>query len=510
MLLTRRRLGLLTGASLVAAPSILRAQTKFSADPFSLGVASGYPTPTGVVLWTRLAPDPLNGGGMDETPVEVAWELASDDKFTKIVQRGTSRADAAFAHSVHVEVAGLRPDRPYWYRFHVGTTTSPTGRTRTAPAADAAPKAVRFAFASCQQYEQGYYAAYRHMADDKLDFVVHLGDYIYELSWGQKHVRKHNTPTATTLDETRNRYALYKTDRDLQAAHAAFPWFAVWDDHEVENDYTNDRSPASWDTEAFLRRRAGAYRAWYEHMPVPASMAPNGPAARIYGNWRFGNLAELFLVDTRQYRSHHPCAKGRGGAALLSDCAERLDPALTYLGTEQEAWLRAGLSGTTARWSVLGQQTLMSQADRGKDGASAFWLDRWDGAPASRQRVVEAMAANRTASPVVIGGDVHSYWVADLKSDYANDKAPIVASEFVGGSISSIGPSKENVRAILDRNPHLRYGRGDKRGYASMELTPKTCRVNFEAVDNVYEPYSAHTRIAKFTVEHGKPGAQTG
>jgi alkaline phosphatase D len=509
-ILGRRRFSLLAGTSLVTAPALVRAQTKFANDPFSLGVASGYPTPTGVVLWTRLAPDPLNGGGMGDAPADVAWELASDDKFAKIVQRGSARAEADVAHSVHVEVADLRPERTYWYRFHAGSATSPSGRTRTAPAADAAPHAVRFAFASCQHYEQGYYAAYRHMARDKLDFVVHLGDYIYELSWGQKHVRKHNTPTASTLDEYRNRYALYKSDKDLQAAHAAFPWFAVWDDHEVENDYTNDRSPASWDQPSFLRRRAGAYKAWYEHMPVPKSMAPTGPNARIYGNWRFGNLAELFLVDTRQFRSHHPCANGRGGAALLTDCAERRDPALTYLGSEQEAWLSAGLAGTKARWSVLGQQTLMSQIDRGKDGISAFWMDRWDGAPASRQRVVEAMAANYNASPVVIGGDVHSYWVADLMSDYAKDKAPIVASEFVGGSISSIGPSKENVRTLLDRNPHLRYGRGDKRGYATMELTSKACRVNFEAIDNVYEPYSASTRIAKFAVEHGKPGAQKG
>ncbi len=447
---------------------------------------------------------------MGDAPVDVAWELADDDKFAKIVQRGTARAEAAVAHSVHVEVTGLRPARTYWYRFHAGTATSPTGRTRTAPALDATPNSVRFAFASCQQYEQGYYAAYRHMAADKLDFVVHLGDYIYELSWGNKHVRKHNTPTASTLDEYRNRYALYKTDTDLQAAHAAFPGSRCGTTTRSRTTTPTTARRRPWDQPSFLRRRAGAYQAWYEHMPVPKSMAPTGPNARIYGNWRFGTLAEMFLVDTRQFRSHHPCANGRGGAALMADCAERRDPALTYLGMEQEAWLRSGLSGTTARWSVLGQQTLMSQVDRGKDGASAYWMDRWDGAPASRQRVVEAMAANRSASPVVIGGDVHSYWVSDLKANYADANSPVVASEFVGGSISSIGPSKDNVRTILDRNPHLRYGRGDKRGYATMELTAKTCRINFEALDSVYEPYSASSRIAKFTVEHGKPGAQSG
>jgi alkaline phosphatase D len=507
LLLNRRRFTLLAGATL-AAPSLARAQTAFKANPFTLGIASGYPTPGGVVLWTRLAPDPLAGGGMGEAPVDVGWELAEDDAFKTIAKRGTARATADFAHSVHVEVTGLKPARPYWYRFHAGAATSPVGRTQTAPAADATPRRVRFAFASCQQYEQGYYAAYRHMARQELDFVVHLGDYIYELSWGNKHVRKHNTPTASTLQEYRDRYALYKSDLELQAAHAAFPWFVVWDDHEVENDYTNDRSPASWETTAFLRRRAEAYRAWYEHMPVPLSMRPNGPEVRIYGNWRFGALAELYLVDTRQYRSHHPCANGRGGAALLSDCAERRDPALTYLGAAQETWLTQGLAQTNARWSVLGQQTLMSQVDRGKEGASAFWMDRWDGAPTSRQRVIDAMAANRTASPLVVGGDVHSFWVGDLKADFTNAKSPVVASEFVGGSISSVGPSRENVRTILERNPHLRYGRGDKRGFATMELTASQARVDFEAVDNVFEPYSASSRLARFAVEHGKPGAQ--
>jgi alkaline phosphatase D len=506
MALGRRRFALLTGAAFTA-PALVRARTAIKADPFTLGVASGYPTPASVVLWTRLAPEPLVGGGMSEAPVEVAWELASDEQFKTIVKRGTARAEAAWAHSVHVEIDGLQPSRPYWYRFHAGQATSPVGRTQTAPAVDTTPSRVRFAFASCQQYEQGHYAAYRHMARQELDFVVHLGDYIYELSWGNRHVRKHNTPTASTLQEYRDRYALYKSDSDLQAAHAAFPWFVVWDDHEVENDYTNDRSPASWETGAFLRRRAEAYRAWYEHMPVPSSMRPNGPDVRIYGNWRFGALADLYLVDTRQYRSHHPCANGRGGAALLTDCAERREPSLTYLGTAQETWLTQGLAQTKARWSILGQQTLMSQVDRGKEGASAFWMDRWDGAPASRQRVVDAMAANRTASKLVIGGDVHSFWVSDLKADFAKEKSPVAASEFVGGSISSVGPSRESVRAILDRNPHLRYGRSDKRGFATVALTAAQAQVTFEAVDNVFEPYSASSRLARFTVEHGKPGA---
>ncbi|MBX3499428.1 MAG: alkaline phosphatase D family protein [Alphaproteobacteria bacterium] len=503
-LLPRRRL-LITGAVTVAAPAIVRAQPRLSSMPFTLGVASGSPRPDRVVLWTRLAPTPLEGGGMPDAPVDVAWELAEDERFARIAARGTFRAITAEAHSLHVEAGGLRPARPYWYRFHAAGHTSPVGRTRTAPADGARTDRLHLGLASCQQYEQGWYTAYRHMAAEPLDLVVHVGDYIYEMSWGRRHVRKHGTANPTTLAEYRDRYALYKSDADLQAAHAACPWVVTWDDHEVENDYTDDRSPMTSDRGFFLRRRAAAYRAWYEHMPVPPSMAPSGPGMRIHDSWRFGDLVDLFLLDDRQYRSHHACADGKGGRALFTDCAERIDPRRTMLGAGQEAWLRDGLSRARGRWTLIAQQTLMAEADRAAAdaGERAYWMDGWDGYPAARQRLLDAMAARRNANHVVLGGDIHMYAVADIRAG----NGPVVASEFVGTSISSVGPNAERVRTLEARNPHLKYLRGDKRGYVLVDLTPASCQAHFEIVDDVFDPKSGKRRLASFAVAAGKPGA---
>ena len=500
----RRRL-VIAGTALLAAPAIVRAQQRPSSNPFSLGVASGWPRPDRVVLWTRLAPAPLAGGGMGDAPVDVTWEVAEDERFARVVARGSFRATAGEAHSVHVEAGGLRPARPYWYRFHSGGQTSPVGRTLTAPADTAKPERLRLGLASCAQYEQGWYSAYRHMATESLDLVVHVGDYIYEMSWGQRHVRKHGTANPTTLPEYRDRYALYKSDPDLQAAHAACPWVVTWDDHEVDNDYTNDRSPHTSDRDFFLRRRAAAYRAWYEHMPVPPTMAPSGPAMRIYDSWRFGDLVDLFVLDDRQYRSHHACAEGKGGRALFTDCAERLDPKRTMLGADQESWLRGGLARAGGRWTVIAQQTLMAEVDRAAATATEriYWMDGWDGYPAARQRLLDAMAARRGANHVVLGGDVHMYAVADLRSG----SGPVIATEFVGTSITSQGPSAESVRTRLARNPHLKYLRGDKRGYVVVDVTPASCQARFEAIDDVADSATGKRRLASFAVAAGKPGA---
>ncbi|MGE0421029.1 MAG: alkaline phosphatase [Reyranellaceae bacterium] len=501
----RRRRLLIAAGAVLAAPGIVRAQPRLASTPFTLGVASGWPLPDRVVLWSRLAPRPLDGGGMPDAPVDVTWELAEDERFARIAARGVFRATAAEAHSVHVEPGGLKPSRPYWYRFRAAGHTSPVGRTRTAPADTAKPDRLRLALASCQQYEQGWYSAYRHMAAEPLDLVVHVGDYIYELSWGTRHVRKHGTGNPTTLGEYRDRYALYKSDPDLQAAHAACPWVVTWDDHEVENDYTNDRSPMTSDRDFFLRRRAAAYRAWYEHMPAPPSMAPSGPNARIHGSWRFGDLVDLFTLDDRQYRSHHACAEGKGGRALFTDCAERLDPRRTMLGAGQESWLRDGLARAGGRWTLIAQQTLMAEADRAAVDAAkpAYWMDGWDGYPAARQRLLDAMAARRGANHVVLGGDVHMYAVADLRSG----KGPVIASEIVGTSITSQGPGAQRVRALMARNPHLKYARGDKRGYTLLDITPTICEVHLDVVDDVADPKSGKRRLTSFVVPAGKPGA---
>jgi alkaline phosphatase D len=243
-----------------------RADMPLARDPFGLGVASGAPTANSVVLWTRLlASDPYESLGRSVT---VGWLIAEDERFAKIVRSGEATADARWANSVHVEVDGLRPNRFYWYRFTVQGKASPVGRTLTAPAPGEQVPALRFSFASCQQYEQGYFSALRHMASDELNAVLFLGDYIYESSWGRDLVRRHGAGRTTTLGEYRNRYALYKSDADLQAAHAAHPWILTWDDHEVVNDYADDISPTDLEPQAFLKIRAAAYQAYWEHLPL--------------------------------------------------------------------------------------------------------------------------------------------------------------------------------------------------------------------------------------------------
>ena len=480
----------------------------FPKDPFTLGVASGYARPTGVTLWTRLAPVPeAPGGGMAPEIVPVGWELARDEGMTDIVASGTEYATPEWAHSVHVEPGGLQPNRPYWYRFTAGEARSPVGRTRTANGLGGKPGRLRFAFASCQQYEQGYYGAYRHMAVDQPDLILHLGDYIYETSWGRNHVRRHNTPTAVTLDDYRARHALYKTDPDLQAAHAACPWLLTWDDHEVENDYAADRAGELFPTEWFLARRAAAYKAWYEHMPVPRFMVPAGPHARIYTRAVYGNLATFYMVDDRQYRSHQACPRpGQAGGNSVDPaaCAELADPKRTLLGAMQENWLEGGLGASRSRWNVLAQQTLMSEFNRAESGGKSVYTDGWDGYPAARRRLVESMA--KVPNPVVIGGDVHAFYVSQLKADFDDPASPVVASEFVGTSISSQHGGQEWLDKRRAANPHLLLADGRYRGYVRAELTPKRMTVDLRAMESVQTRDAACTTLASFVVEDGRPG----
>ena len=325
-----RRTFLARGLTALAAGAAARtgaAAGAFQPEPFPLGVASGDPTADGVVLWTRLARDPLHGGGMPPEDVEVTWEVARDERMQDVVQRGTAVAPAALGHSVHVEVAGLEPARWYWYRFRTGEGASPVGRTRTLPAAGADVERLRFAFASCQHYEQGYYTAYRHMAEDDLDLVFHLGDYIYEYEGRDGRVRRHTGDEIELVDDYRNRYALYRSDPDLQAAHAAFPWVVTWDDHEVDNNYANDVPEDGLPAELFLRRRAAAYQAYYEHMPLRRASLPEGPRLQLYRGFDWGRLASFHVLDTRQYRTDQPCGDRRAPA-----CDGIHDPAATLLG----------------------------------------------------------------------------------------------------------------------------------------------------------------------------------
>jgi alkaline phosphatase D len=500
----------LAGAAL-SIPGLL-AQPRFEKYPYSLGIASGYPDEGGFVLWTRLAPEPLAGGGMPALAVKVGWEVAADESFRSILRRGTEIAVPEWAHSVRAEVGGLEPGRWYFYRFHAGAATSPVGRTRTAPQPGPVDR-MRLAFAACQQYEQGWYSAHRHLAQEDLDLVVHLGDYIYESSWGRVHVRKHGTEEPWTLADYRNRYALYKSDSDLQAAHAAFPWLVTWDDHEVQNDYANDRSQHLDDPQFFLERRAAAYRAYYEHMPLPKRMQPSGPDMRIYARAQFGALAAFHVLDDRQYRSHQVCPRpGRGGSNVVpaAICPELFDPALTLLGLEQEKWLHEGLAASRARWNVIAQQTVMAQVDRTPGEGQSFWTDGWDGYPAARARLLGSIAENGVSNPIVIGGDVHTFLAADLKSDFNGPAATVVATEFGSGSITSQGPSLKQTQAWMDDNPHIRFANGNRRGYGVLELTPSRAIARFRTVGDLTDPQTPVRTLASFTVEDGRPGVQRG
>ena len=405
---SRRRV-LAGAAALLAAPAVLRLPlARAQRDPFALGVASGDPWPDGVVLWTRLI---FDAAGMPPPESEaVQWELAEDDAFRRIVRRGSARATPELAHSVHVELTGLEPGRWYSYRFHHGGAVSPVGRTRTAPAPGAPVDRFTFAFASCQQFEQGYYAAHRHMAAEDLDLLLFLGDYIYEISYGRDRVRAHGAPTPRTLADFRRRYALYKSDRDLQAAHAACPWAVTWDDHEVENDYADDVAEGLTPKPDFLQLRAAAYQAFYEHMPLRAAQRPRGPALPMHRALAFGDMATVILLDDRQYRSPHACPKpNRGGSNVVGDeCRERVDPARTMLGAAQERWLADTLGRSRARWTIVAQQTLVAQLDENEGQGRRFWTEPWDGYPAARQRMIDAIADSRAASTILVGGDMHT------------------------------------------------------------------------------------------------------
>lgn len=493
-------------AGLAARPSLGIARAmNFGVDPFSLGVASGDPSADGFVLWTRLAPDPLNGGGMSPDPVQVRWEVALDDSMQTIVQSGEATANADWAHSVHIEVAGLKPNRPYWYRFTAGDAISPVGRARTAPTRDASIDKLRFSFASCQHYETGYYYAYRDMIAEEQDLIVHLGDYIYEGPMQKGRLRAHIGGEINSLEEYRNRFALYKSDPDLKAAHAHCPWLVTWDDHEFENNYANDHSETKGvDPVQFLERRARAYKAYYEHMPLRKSQLPSGPNLQLYRSSAFGNLVEFQVLDTRQYRTPQPC--GDGNKPL---CDEVFSKDATLLGAAQEDWLTARLSKSPAKWNVLAQQIMMGRVDRNPEEGVAMSMDQWSGYDVPRTRLLSWLRDHKISNPVVLTGDIHSNWVNDLKPNFDDAQEQPVATEFVGTSISSGGDGAEtrkDTAGVLRDNPFVKFYNAE-RGYVRCTITPKAWESDYRVVTSVTQPTFEALSRAKFTVEAGTAGA---
>lgn len=503
----RRRLLLaaagLCGLSLAGPARPAASTAKLARNPFALGVAAGEPEAGGFVIWTRLLAD---GGPPLPEAVEVQWELAQDERFERGVRRGRAPAQSAWGHSVHIEIDGLEAAREYWYRFEAGGHRSPAGRARTLPARGAMPAALRLAFASCQHYEMGYYAAYRHLSADAPELVLHLGDYIYESSV-REPLRPHESAQQPhTLEQYRARYAHYKRDPDLQAAHASCAWLVTWDDHEVDNDYAA-LEPA-YATDRFALRRAAAYQAYWEHMPLRMSARPVAGAMRLYRQARCGALLNLQLLDGRQYRSDQACATetARGGQVLDDHCAARLDPARTLLGPQQERWLLRNLERSDARWNVLAQQMLMARLDQKPGDGHAWWSDGWDGYPAARDRILQHLASRRVANPVVLGGDIHSFWANDLKLDFDDARAAPLASEFVGTSISSSGVPYDSFAAMLPDNPHVRFFDSRHRGYARCTVTRDLWRTDFVALDDVRDAASGARVLASFAVAAGAPG----
>ncbi|MFC5477943.1 alkaline phosphatase D family protein [Massilia suwonensis] len=512
-----RRTFLLDAARLTAAAAVPSGAAAASpAYPFSLGVASGSPLPDAVILWTRILPYPLNAASVPPLALNVRWEVAEDEAFRKIAVRGSAVASPALAHSVHVDAQGLKPDRWYWYRFMLGDAVSPVGRTRTAPARDALPANLKLAVASCQHWEFGHYAAHRHIAAAAPDLVAFLGDYIYE--WGpyrlQHPPRAVRSDESFTLAQYRARYAQYKSDRDLQAAHLAAPWIVTWDDHEVANDYAGDIDERlSGD---FAARRAAAYQAFYEHMPLRLPPPRDGRfgSLRMYQRYDWGRLARFHVLDDRQYRSPLPCSKpGRGGSnvVLARACDALRDPARTMLGGEQEAWLAQGLQSSRAYWNILAQQTPMAQSSgvpiqSPEDGR--FWTDGWDGYPLARRRLLDTLVKSGARNPLVLAGDVHTFYASELRRDFSRpvSKAnPVVAAELCGTSITSSSRPQARTAENVERNPHMHYGRSDRRGYMLIDLTPQAARTRFMALDDVRDPASGQSESAVFVVADRSP-----
>ena len=486
-------------------------------NPFGLGVASGEPVPDGMVLWTRLLPeDPADASARWAGPLTVRWELADDAQFRRIAQRGTATALPELAHSVHVEVSGLQPGRWYHYRFMLGDAVSTVGRTRTAPAPNALEQRLRLVHASCQRWEHGYYAAWRHACADQPDLVLFLGDYLYEYPSPRNHAglaRVHGLRLPRSLADYRERYALHKSDPDLQAAHACAPWVVTWDDHEAQNDYAGTHGKE--DTPDWLPLRTAAWQAFYEHMPLRAA-ALNAPAfqgLQIYRRLAWGQLARLHVLDARQYRDRQACrpqGSGSAGAVLPASCAELADPRRSLLGWQQEAWLQAGLAQDArtraARWSVLAQQTLFAPRHYLSGLQST---DSWDGYPAARGRLLQALAQQPPRNTVLLGGDIHQNYVCNVLAQPDGGGAPILASEFCGTSISSrSGTTQSRLDAIRQHNPHVLLARCEERGYGLSDITPTQWTTELRAVRNPLDAGSDAYTLARFVVEDGRPGPQ--
>ncbi|MXO67120.1 alkaline phosphatase [Altererythrobacter endophyticus] len=511
MALTRR--GAIMGAagavSTLGMPAVVRAQQAFRTYPFTLGVAAGDADAEGFVIWTRLAPEPLaRYGGMPMAPITVQWEVAEDEGFDRVVANGETLARPELGHSVHVELADLKADRVYWYRFQCGRERSMSGRVRTLPMADSDVASLRFGVAGCQNYEDGLYTAWGHLAEEDPAFVFHYGDYIYEGGGSTIHrgwngrplpfVRSHTGQKIYSLDDYRQRYAEYKMDQDLQAAHAAAGFYMTFDDHEIENNWVGDRDQQGTPPETFLLRRAAALQAWYEHMPVRRSALPIRGGIQIYRRAQVGNLIDLHLLDTRQFRSDQPCDDG-----FEPRCPGWSDERAQVLGKAQEDWLFRNLKQGTARWNALAQQVMVMPINRqlGSDDTPIRNMDSWGGYDAARERLLARLSGLGNA--IVLTGDEHQNYAGTLRRDAGEGEA--VGVEFVSTSISSGGDGsaiRPGTDRIMRQNPYVKY-MNDQRGYLLCDVTPDRWEARFRTLDYVTRAGAPVVTARTATVERG-------
>lgn len=516
----RRQLLSLAAASaaLISLPAVSWGRLHWPTNPFSLGVASGSPTSTSLVLWTRLGQTALRQTDRERTSIDVVWQIAHDAQFSQILQHGRLKATPQLGHSLHAEVAGLAPGRHYFYRFLTGEAVSTVGRTRTFPEPQAQTKNLRLAYASCQRWGDGYYAAYRDMREQNLDVVMFLGDYIYEYPPSAfRDVRPTTGDWVVTLDDYRERYALHKSDPDLQAMHAACPWIVTWDDHEVQNDYAALYEGSGHAASDFAARRRAAYQAFYENMPVRYAdfaelLTSQGEQVRIFGSAQFGQLATLYNLDNRQYRHRQACTPGDrpGGARINPKRCELLEREYrTLLGEQQEQWLKRQFEKSPTQWNLICQQSLLGPRNNGSTTPS-IWNDGWGGYPAARQRLIDAMRTTRLSNPIVLGGDVHQNWVGQILSDYDQAESPVVGVEFCGTSISSRSWATEaELTRILKHSPYFVFANAEYRGYGVVDVTQQNLTTTLRAVKNIKDPNSEVFTLARFGVDTGQTTIQT-
>ena len=483
--------------------------------PFSCGIASGVHSDTAVVLWTRFAPAALAGA------VQVAWQVASDPGFAQIVQSGTGIGSAQNDGCIKVLADNLPAGQTLWYRFTVDGLSSPIGRTKTLPAPGSTPASVRLAVASCQNFSAGFYPAWRAIASEELDAVVFLGDYIYEYEGRPSplDVRFDASVEATDLPSYRAKYKMYRSDPELRAAHAAHPFAPVWDDHEFINDY--DRVSLL----RFPERAAAAYQAWFEYQPVWRI-----DADQIYRRARWGNLLDLSLLDTRQYRDPH--ITGPNGERLSVGSSADLplrqvhDAGRSILGEAQRDWLLDGFGqaqGNGVTWKLVANQVMITptrlvdldepalralRPDLPKHAGIYGNFDDWSGYSWERDQLTQRVSADGITNLGFLTGDIHSFWQAQVRRDFDEPFSPVVAQEFVCGSISSTGidyagdfaPLLELGVATL--RPEFRYADFRRRGFGLVECTPSHASVEYRTVNtrtsNLSSPSAQPKRRVRF------------